>query len=294
MKRELSTKISNLKKILIAAVCILSLSSCGEKTSEPEENIPSESIVSGDSSESEISEESAEEPAEESKPETVFNYADVDEVPENARVKKTRYIVTDGERQFQSTEYLDEYGNPMRMLYNSGGAGTKMTQYINEYDEKGNLVSVKTIPYEGFESLVAYEYNDDDTVKTVTRSENGVVNTIETYSYNEHGDTASIETSLPDGGDVYGTTLFEYEYDENGRAVTEIQKDTTDFVYASIYRTYDDRGNVLTEKSTYGENTDGTTKVYGYDGQNRLISAHDVSPDGEEMFFMEYDYEQIS
>ncbi|MDE6774859.1 MAG: hypothetical protein K2J37_00915 [Ruminococcus sp.] len=302
MKQESSAKINNLKKILIAAVCILGFSSCGEKNAEPADDISSENIVSDNSQESEIPEESDEESPEESdeylNSDNDSYYSDLNEIPENAVLKKDRYIISDGEKELQSTEYLDESGNPVRMLSNDGSS-TIVTQYSNEYDENGNLVSVKTVPYQGFESLVTYEYNDDGTVKTVTHSEKGIVGVtetysyMETYSYNDYGDKISTVSSLPDGGDVYGSILFEYEYDNNNRPVTEIQKDENGFIYTTVYRTYDENGNVLTEKSTYGENNDGTTKVFAYDDQNRLISSHDVTPDGTEMLFIEYEYEEL-
>ncbi|MDE5765004.1 MAG: hypothetical protein K2N49_02215 [Ruminococcus sp.] len=301
MKHESLTKISNLKKIFIASLCILSLSSCGEKSSEPDNNISSENTVSDENQESEIpdssDEESPDESEEYSDTDNISDNGDLNEIPENAVLKKDRYIISNGEKELQSTEYLDESGNPVRMLSNDGSS-TVVTQYQNEYDENGNLLSAKTAPYQGFESLVTYEYNDDGTVKTITHSESsaGVSESysyMETYSYNDYGDKISMVTSLPDGGDVYGSIFFEYEYDENNRPVTEIHKDENGFVYTTIYRTYDENGNVLTEKSTYGENTDGSTKVFAYDDQNRLISSHDVSPDGTEMLFIEYEYEEL-
>ena len=76
------------------------------------------------------------------------------------------------------------------------------------------------------------------------------------------------EVAGPDGGKVY-TTVYEYTYDEQGRALKKVEKDNNGDIFSTSTYTYDANGNVLTETCKY---SDGDIYTFTYEYQAFPIS----------------------
>ena len=136
--------------------------------------------------------------------------------------------------------------------------------YYPEYDAKGRLLRINAAVYSEWELCITpeliygtimpgideYEYNDDDSIKCVTRrNEDGEVRFTVDYSYNDDG-TLAVET-LKNGDSVVTNT---YEYAEDGK-LSSVTRDLGHKT-VSINAAYDDQGRLkgLRYKETMGLN----------------------------------------
>lgn len=109
------------------------------------------------------------------------------------------------------------------------------------------------------------------------------------FEYDENGNIKCEKRQYNDYPESY--IYVEYECDENGRPINEVIKEADGTLYNTITRTYDDKGNILTE---YTENSEWyNTKVYVYDEENRCTSEKGMKKDGTVIVDVEYEYEEL-
>lgn len=204
--------------------------------------------------------------------ESVYEFADqvqrtVYHFDENGT--STGYTVyTNDEVTQEVTMELDEQGNICKVTGVSGGV-TSVEEYVNTYDEKGNLVKQETYADGTLtrtqETVYDAEGNRASLTQTTVTAMGEYINTI---TFNTDGKMLRMVNISPDGSESGG----DYTYDESGRKVkfvnyyladgqrvttettTEYNSDGT--VYREIIVDYDAQGNAV----------DGYETRYSYDG----------------------------
>ena len=178
----------------------------------------------------------------------------------------------------------DGEGRPIRQIRSNGDTVTL------EYDENGNIIRVEnadgtvlTREYDAHGNLLREDYSLSDGTVLYTR----------VYEYNEQGDCIKNEKYEPDGR-LRETSLYQYEYDEQGRVVKRFGgtpnglrlleeyeydacgnqiKCVSYFVTGEVYiyrKTYDEQGNFI--RSTT-ENLTGVLydTSYVYDNYGNIV-----------------------
>lgn len=192
---------------------------------------------------------------------------DVSYIPENAAYKCTKYLVYEGEPMLNEINYCDEFGNAIRIISYMDSELLEITDMENEYNSNGQLVRIKGNS-KGFseyssdgEGLTELEYNEKGGLKKMTSSQNEEVLTV----------------------------AYEYEYDEQGRpiAVTEYYNGSDESL-STTYKTYDENGNVATEKIDFNGKMEIET-YYQYDEKGRVVREENSKSNS--LYYYEYEYE---
>lgn len=147
------------------------------------------------------------------------------------------------------------------------------TSYKNEYDDQGRLAKQSVNPEvksNWSNQVYTYEYNEAGYISRVTNSYTDTsegsqpyVHDIVTVSeYDEKGVLQTETTTITNKED--GTQLehyvitYKYEYDDQGRPISATATSDTDSSYSFEWKgTYDQTGNIATEKMTRKSNTIG-------------------------------------
>jgi len=122
--------------------------------------------------------------------------------------------------------------------------------YVYTYDESGKTLSEEfsANPYKELDYNMTYSYDDQSNViqKYQTYTSGVIDNKIYRYTYNSSSQVLSEEV---------------YEVQESGEAL-----------YSSTLNTYDERGNLLNLKESFGDSTDYRIYEYTYDDNNNLLT----------------------
>lgn len=176
------------------------------------------------------------------------------------------------------------------------GNGTSWILYTdfkcdNTYDENGLLTGKTEVSNHNCTEVFTYTYDDQGRLITEKRvkkfeGESKSYTEYNSYTYNEHGDVASLESS--DLGFTYRIN-YEYTYSEDGKilSVTDLSsEETTRYVYndagqliekaneSAVYRyTYDKNGNLIKETINEDYEAQNSMTEYTYDSDGRLIQT---------------------
>lgn len=300
--------------ILLCAVCLVSCSntSVGEEISSSEEVSVTETATSVQTTQTTSATAQV--------TTTIMTYPkDTAYIPENAVYKRNHYVYIQGEKMLRAVTFYDKNDNEVRDV--SLNLDT-YTDYTNTYDSNGNLISCQKVRQiqnnnEYYVSRDEYEYDENNRLKCASHYNESIeLNCWETYEYNENGsliqkdlwydgeskpktsnifeydENGSIKREKCQYNDSPESYMYvEYECDENGRPVNEVIKEADGTLYNTVTRTYDDKGNILTE---YTENSEWyNTEVYVYDDKNRCISEKGMKKDGTVVVDVEYEYEEL-
>lgn len=186
---------------------------------------------------------------------------------------------------YSSDDYISLTGMEVKRICDTSGnilysekANGQFTK--KEYDSKGNLLN----HYEGYSptsyNLVAYTYNEDGTVNTLTEmyySDGVVINSLTTtYKYED-----GLLINKEQGNDGYVTNYTEYIYDEKGREISRVYSEWgTSGYYETVYY---DEDNFSIQSCYIGDETYIT--INKYDSEGRTV----YSDDGTTVYTYEYD-----
>lgn len=285
-----------LKGIILAAGCAFFLTACSsenvqesvsaetsaaESVSDRTEAPTDETTAENTTVETTAAEETIEEqtaPAEASAEELSV------EVPENAAYKETvlnysKYFDFEAR---QNVIFYDNHDNPILAFHQAEPKTTTSSsfRYVYEYNSDGTKASEEYDEMHGTRRI-EYEYSDGLLIKK-TAFMNGNHEYVESYTYDAHGNPVTSVYEEPYDENHVQTT-YTYEYDNNGRIVSQITKNTD--------------GYQRNEEFTYGENGKVKTHIdndykdeYIYDSDNRLIKLLHYDKDSI-LWYELYEYE---
>lgn len=277
--------------IALSAACAVFMTACSSENvheSAPAETSTAELV--SDRTESDVTETTAEKTTEE----TVFQEQTAPtevsaeelsvEVPENAAYKET---VLNYSKHFdfeacQSVIFYDNHDNPILALHQAEPQKTPSSsfRYVYEYNSDGTKASEEYNEMHGTRHI-DYEYSDGLLIKT-TSFMNGNQEYVYSYTYDAHSNpVTSVYEDSYDETNVQ--TTYTYEYDDYGRIVSQITKNTD--------------GYQRNEEFLYGENGKVKTHIdndykdeYIYDSDNRLIKLLHYDKDSL-LWYELYEYE---
>ena len=207
---------------------------------------------------------------------------------------------------YRESEY-DANGNKLRhteyqngllveeMEYAEGGIPKTQTGFfddgswgVNEFDEYGNVVYM--VSYDANDEIVCEEHveyflNEDGWYQESKRTLIWAGGETHVTEYNEHGDQILWQVTAADGT-VETAFLTEYRYDDNGNILWE-KTDYGERIDETNF-TYDEDGNLLVEST---ESTDGTAYYCEYqvlDGWSAWLYTKETFEDGSYLV-REYD-----
>lgn len=304
--------------ILLCAVCLVSCSdtSVGEGISSSEEVSVTETVTTVTTTQT--TSVTTQVTTTEIDVQIITHKEDTAYIPENAVYKRNHYVYIQGEKTLRSVAFYDEHDKELRSV----SLNLDTIDYSNTYDSNGNLISCQKVRQiqnnnEYYVSHDEYEYDENNRLKCTNHYlDNIELNYWETYEYNENGDLIQKDSwyngeSKPKTSNIFeydengnikcekrqyndypeSYIYVEYECDENGRPINEVIKEADGTLYNTVTRTYDDKGNILTE---YMENSEWyNTEVYVYDEKNRCISEKGMKKDGTVVVDVEYEYEEL-
>lgn len=290
-----------MKRLLLGAVCLISLSSCGSKKTA----ISDKTSVSANVSETETTESSTSKPAATvSITESAAVYVttkDTDKtapidrennIPENAAYKQTKKRFYHDIYTTKSVSYYDKNDNILLTLnYSATDSGEDdfISKTVYYYNTEKKLISEAFYIGEDSEQCILsqYEYEDDNIIREKQSHYGDVSDYTLEYIYNVRGNLVQKQYYTSDG---IQSNSIKYEYSDDGKILTE-----KDDISVTSY-TYDENGNIA-EKSVYRDLIHYKT-VYTYDGKNRIKSEttyYDANAyDDESLIICEYEYEDYN
>lgn len=201
---------------------------------------------------------------------TIFTY--------NAKGQLVSEKLNDSDSEYETQYTYDARGNCIKETQLYDGKLAWCT--TSTYDAKGNLIKAVGTDSDGVAQTETYAYNSDGNLTKYTWKGVGFLNT-ETYTYDKNGYLIKIVEESSDGvhttvytNDADGncikrtysekytdgsgfTSIFTYTYDKGNKLLTE----STD--YYTTYYTYDNYGNLISEKTVFSDSSVDTT-IYGY------------------------------
>ena len=206
--------------------------------------------------------------------------------------------------------YAYDASGALAKQYSTNSSDTVLEEYRYEYDSLGRLIRSSEYNNNAFTQRTEHIYDESDRLKSQTWY-NGSGATSQKYTYSDTtglltglevdypGNTPNVKidynyeklnrldskTTKVNGTTVFSTALWYYARSGYNRA-SQIQhfnyKDSSGSAFFGFEYTYDDKGNIASEKSKVGD----AIRSYTYDDQNQLTQA--VYPDGT-TYSYEYD-----
>jgi len=159
-----------------------------------------------------------------------------------------------------------EYHISKRQLEHSSG---DINLTVTEYDDKWQIVSVKTYLNGEISSELEYSYNEDSSLVTVKTMSKIYGESVSEYRQEFDGKGRLAKASSYNEGELVGST--EYSYDAEGRETELVSRDPNGEIYSKLIYEYDKKGNLISytvETSAYSSRQEHS---YNKDGQ--LIST---------------------
>ncbi len=224
-----------------------------------------------------------------------LTYIDMNDIvpPETAsymvECTQTSYSTDNG---YRYIKYYDEHDNPLTSYYfNSDEAmdANMMLKgddiYSYEYNPDGTIaVRYDNVIIPGYErtNKAVYEYDDLGRTTVIRHyNQDGIEYLIHEYTYEgDNPDYSLYEQKYYQGGSLKTgyTSKWKPTYNYNGQLISKTDSNS----YTTTYQ-YDDKGNLVCEKSTNFQS------LYEYDEQNRLVKT-EIFHDGEWNTTKEYEY----
>lgn len=172
----------------------------------------------------------------------------------------------------------DNYGNPLReyLVLDDGTLGMDMT-YEYKYDAEGQVIGLiahdsgvlsQEYEYKYDKNGVSYEYRSifylDDGVKQISE-------------YNDNQDIVS-DGLYDENGEAMDLTVWEYDYDDQGNALTTREIYNGELVKLTVSE-YDADGYIY-DKTVTEYNDDGTATVTTYDEEWNVVSVVTAEANG--------------
>lgn len=180
--------------------------------------------------------------------------------------------------------YFDASGLLTRIWFEGNpyyGNAQAPVDYQRDYDEQGRVVRINaTDPQSGAFPALEVTYNGDGGVRSVTEYRRGwdeyePASFTRTF-YDAQGRKTSIERGFADGT---VTSQEDFEYDSNGRLISQSSLINDEGYYASVTTThfYDASGRLIKTESEGSEGLYLTT--YRYNDQGLLVQKRESSDD---------------
>ena len=206
--------------------------------------------------------------------------------------------------------YAYDASGALAKQYSTNSSDTVLEEYRYEYDSLGRLIRSSEYNNSAFTQRTEHIYDESDRL-TSQAWYNGSGATSQTYTYSDTtglltglevdypGNTPNVKidynyenlnrlsskTTKVNGTPVFSTALWYMKRSGYNRA-SQVQhfnyKDSSGSAFFGFEYTYDDKGNIASEKSKVGD----AIRSYTYDDQNQLTKA--VYPDGT-TYSYEYD-----
>lgn len=210
-----------------------------------------------------------------------LGYTQVHEYDEEGNVLKLTEYDAEGNVQSGKEYTYDEYGNVTKetMLYVDGSVSNKVIN--NTYHSNGFLASA-TACHENGDIISVIEYDEDGNTLLETMYDDGAPFSYYEHTYDENGKEVSYEFRFfeREGGYIH---TFEYEYDQDGNVIKEVESDEEGNVESAI--DYDVDGNVLKM-----DLTDFYVSEYKYNSLNDAIYCSTKSEYASTTYDIEYTY----
>ncbi|MDE5854812.1 MAG: hypothetical protein K2H19_07100 [Ruminococcus sp.] len=286
------------EKITAVLCCLICLSACRDKkVSDFSENIIMTELMTTETTTTvSISSTmtSAEITTTETIPETTeieavdevsLYFDEENEVPENAVYKEIvlNYSKYHDFKVRRDVTFYDIHDNPIFELYQVTSEQTVPSRFEHfyEYNSDGTKSSEEYDEMHGRRRF-KYEYYNGLLIRE-TAFMNGNIEYTESYEYDEHDNPIKSVHESHDNESVQTVTYYTYEYDDNGRFISRITKNTADY-----------QSN---EQFTYGENGKVENHIrnemrinYTYDSDDQLTVIQLYTEDGL-LWYELYEYE---
>lgn len=191
-------------------------------------------------------------------------------------------VYLDGEVTQEIIFELDDQG-ALKAITCTTTEGTIAEEYVNTYDDDGNLIRQEI--YQDGELTTTVENTYAAGGIRIAQTVTGVKSIYE-YTYNPDGTTASVKVTIADAG----ASLTEYTYDENGNEIRSVTTNEAGVVISETNSSYNDQGQITVSVDTY-YNDDGTpreTSASEYTWEGNIRTTH-ISGDPENYSVIEYD-----
>lgn len=281
--------VKKLRAGLFLTAALILLSGCSDKNTAESKSEETSSDVEASAAavtaqsvtETPAAEVTTEEAAEEVTTEAVFpdNFT---EIPENAAYKQVSWHNSSNGNQYAVVRFFDIHDNEILTVTGDNGKLSQI-EYSYEYNEDGSTAAEHRKGMNGKDIEFVYEYNSDGTLARENQYIDGEFYGSVAYTYDNHKMAVRSEYAFSDS-EYNGATDYFYEYDEQGRVIS--QKSDSDVVdyHAEEHYTYDYNGNLRKTES------DSKKVIYSYDEDNRLI-LEDLFYLGSWQSSVRYEYE---
>ena len=194
---------------------------------------------------------------------------------DNGEYEKAYYLLKASREHEKSRLLLNSFyviSNETRYCYDGNGKLECIYEY--EYNELGqSTITSEYLPDKTLKDRSVTEYNENGKQIKLTRYDgNGNVITYRETEYDENGNVLSYTTYDANNEIVSGTL---YEYDKNGNITLEQSVGkyaATSTGYTRINRTYDDRGNLISDTRYDNAGKEVSRSTYEYDEKDNKIS----------------------
>lgn len=140
---------------------------------------------------------------------------------------------------------------------------------VTEYDDKWQIVSVKTYLNGEISSELEYSYNEDSSLVTVKNRSKLYGESLSEYRQEFDSKGRLAKSVAYNDGELVGST--EYSYDAEGRETELVSRDPNGEIYSKLNYEYDKKGNLISQTVETSAYTSRQEHSYDKDGQ--LIST---------------------
>ena len=242
--------------IILAALCILTFSSCGRRTDGTDRlsDTAMKSSAVGDTQETTEG----------------FVLPELsDDIPAEAMTKKTETKFYNDKFEHNYIDYIDEHGNSLMLIMTNDDSSeeTIVSNSRYEYNDDGNIIHDYSInnKEEVLENFYKYDENGNCIIDELRI--NGKPEIISENVYDRYNNKIQSRTSDYEHYSSIPSTEYpnynNLEYDGNGNITTICLDDS---IYLSKTYTYDDKNRILSETNLYSDDSLYARRIrYEYD-----------------------------